>query len=98
MTNVTEILANRSSEEKRTLLLELLRELAQQSPAQPISIQDDSGKLLGLFSPIGTNPQDDFFAEGSPGFFRELERRRQANNLISVEEFLAFLKADSPSK
>jgi hypothetical protein len=96
MSIVTEILANRSSEEKRTLLLELLRELAQQSPAQSISIQDDSGKLLGLFSPI--NSQDDFFAEGTPGFFRELDRRQQANNLISVEEMLAFLKADSTSK
>ncbi len=98
MSTATEILANRSAEEKRTLLVELLRELAQQSPAQPISIQDDTGKLLGLFSPIGTNPQDDFFAEGSPGFFRELERRRQANNLISAEEFCAFLRGDSPSK
>lgn len=98
MSTVTEMLANRSSEEKRFLLLELLRELAQQSPVQSISIQDESGKLLGLFSPIGINSQDDFFAEGSPGFFRELERRRQANNLISVEEFLAFLKADSPLK
>ena len=61
-------------------------------------VDEDSGKLLGLFSPIGTNPQDDFFAEGSPGFFRELERRRLANNLISAEEFIAFLKADSTSK
>jgi hypothetical protein len=98
MSIVTEILANRSSEEKRTLLLELLRELAQQSPAQSISIQDDSGKLLGLFSPMGINSEDDFFVEGSPGFFRELERRRQANNLISAEEMLAFLKTDSTSK
>jgi hypothetical protein len=98
MSIVTELLANRSSEEKRTLLLELLRELAQQSPTKPIPIQDDSGKLLGLFSPMGINAEDDFFVEGSPGFFRELERRRQANNLISVEDALAYLRGDAGAK
>jgi hypothetical protein len=98
MNAVTDLLANRSAEEKRALLVELLRELAQQSPAQPISIQDESGKLFGMFSPTVNDPAYDFSVEGSPAFFRELERRRQTNNLITAEEFQAYLRSNTGPK
>lgn len=98
MNVVTEVLANRSSAEKRTLLVELLRELAHQSPAQAVSIHDDDGKLLGLFSPIANNIEADFFAEGSPGFFRELERRRQSKSLIGANEAVAYLESGAVPK
>lgn len=95
---VADFLAERSSEEKKTLLVELLRELILQSPQQPISIQDQSGKLVGLFSPVGTEAGDGFFVEGSPSFFRELERRGQSKNLVSAEEALAYFRAEPPAK
>jgi hypothetical protein len=91
-TTVTEILAKQSSEEKKSLLLELLRELIRQNPRQPISIEDESGKPIGLFAPAPIALKDDVFAEGAPGFFAELERRRQTNDRISAEEALHHLR------
>lgn len=92
---VSDYLAKRSSDEKKTLLLELLRELVQQSPQEPISIEDDSGKLVGLFSPVAAGSDNEYFVEGSPSFFRELERRRQTKNLVSAEEAHSYLHAKS---
>ena len=94
----SDLLANRSADEKKSLLLELLRELTHESRRQPISIQDQSGQLFGLFSPVGTISDDDFFKEGSPGFFRELESRRDANNLISAAEALNYLQNKRTTK
>ena len=69
----------------------------EQSPREPISLCDPSGKTIGTSSPAATAAQDDFFDEGSPGFFRELERR-QNSELISVEEFFRYLKNGTDGK
>jgi hypothetical protein len=87
-----EILASQTSEGKKTLLLELLRELIRQNPHQPISIQDESGRSIGLFAPSAGIIKDEVFAEGMPGFFAELERRRQANDRVSADDALRQLR------
>jgi hypothetical protein len=96
---VSDFLIHRSADEKKTLLVELLRELMQQSPRQPISIQDQSGRTVGLFSPLETSSEGDFFDEGSPAFFRELERRQNdPDGYISVEEFFRYLHGAGDGK
>jgi len=91
---LNDFLANRSADEKNALLVRLLRDLIQQSPRQPVSIQDGSGKTVGLFSPL-ESLEDDFFVESSPAFFRELDRRRlDPENVISVDEFLRSVQPE----
>src|SRR5687768_5035575 len=97
-TGVTDILANRSLEEKKSLLLELLRELIQQHPRQPFSINDEKGEPIGLFAPSAITLKDDTFVEGTPAFFAELERRRQSSERISAEEFLRHLRSRRQNK
>lgn len=92
MSTVVDSLANRSSEEKKQLLAALLRELVQQSSRHPITIQDDNGELIGLFSPVGSISQDDFFVEGSSAFYRELEQRRLSKKYVSAEEAIGYLQ------
>lgn len=92
-TAVHELLAKRSAEEKQTLLREILRELVQENPRQPIAIQDESGQPMGLFAPFTMKLHDDKFVEGTPEFFAELDRRRQANNRITAEDALRQLRS-----
>jgi hypothetical protein len=58
-----------------------------------IPIDDENGKPIGMFAPAPIALKDDVFAEGTPSFFAELERRRQANDRISAEEALRQLRA-----
>ena len=90
---VTDVLANRSSQEKNALLLELLRELIQRHPDQPFPIVDEGGVPVGMFAPLPMKLTDTVFAEGTPGFFAELQRRRQENDRIPVDEYLGQLRA-----
>src|SRR5262249_44490152 len=91
--SATEALEKRSPQEKRALLVELLREMIRQSGQQTFSIDDEAGKSIGFFAPSGIHLHDDVFAEGSPEFLAELERRRKNNDLISADEALAQLRA-----
>lgn len=90
---VAGILNKRSPEEKRALLVHLLRELIQQSPAQAVSIEDEAGRPVGLFAPASVRLVDDVFVEGSPGFAAELQRRRLRNDLVPVEEALRRMRS-----
>jgi len=63
-----------------------------QSPRQPIAIEDETGKPIGFFAATPIALKDDVFAEGTPGFFAELERRRQSDDRISAEDALRQLR------
>jgi len=95
--SAAQALEKRSPQEKRAILVELLREMIQQTGQQTFSIDDESGKSIGLFSPAGIHLHDDVFVEGTPSFFAELERRRQNDDRLSAEEFLQQLRAQAPS-
>jgi hypothetical protein len=91
--STTQVLEKRSPQEKKAILVELLREMIQQTGQQTFSIDDEAGKSIGLFSPSGIHLHDDVFVEGTPEFFAELERRRKKNDLISADEALTQLRA-----
>ena len=89
---LTKLLSESSTAQKKRVLVELLRELISgKSPGQRVPIEDPAGTLLGYVASLPAYvpvPAD----ENSPEFFAELRRRGEQEPTLTPEEFFALLK------